>query len=185
MLLTPISWHHQQVTYILKCLQHWGMDHVLSYLCCFLRVQIHLKILYSNFLFIHHETKVGISFYVGNTTIQAEICVASCLKCGVFCSTMQANSHTVLHSHTSNKIYDISIWMHIIWSRWVYWQRWINCKMKDQWAYQASSINPTTNFLTSADLSCWKLSTSCNIHKQKNKEIKCMQDLLWLWFSLD
>ena len=27
------------------------------------------------------------------TAIQAEICVAKCLKCGAFCSVIQLNSH--------------------------------------------------------------------------------------------
>ena len=57
------------------------------------RVRIRLKILYSNFLFIHHEAEVGIWFYIVKTAIQAEICVAKCLKCGAFCSAIQSNSH--------------------------------------------------------------------------------------------
>ena len=32
------------------------------------RVRIHLKILYSNFLFIHHEAEVGIRFYMVKNT---------------------------------------------------------------------------------------------------------------------
>ena len=62
----------------------------------FYRVQICLKILFSNFLFIHHEAKVGIWFYIVKTTIQAEICVAKCLKCVAFCSVIQSNSHPYL-----------------------------------------------------------------------------------------
>ena len=38
------------------------------------RVRIRLKILYSNFLFIHREAEVGIWFYIVKTAIQAEIC---------------------------------------------------------------------------------------------------------------
>ena len=53
------------------------------------KVRIHLKILYSNFLFIHHETEVGMWFYIVKTAIQAEIGVAKCLKCGAFCSAIQ------------------------------------------------------------------------------------------------
>ena len=59
------------------------------------RVRIHLKILYSNFLFIHLEAEVGIWLYIVKTAIQAEICVAKCLKCGAFCSVIQSNSHPV------------------------------------------------------------------------------------------
>ena len=58
-----------------------------------IRVQIRLKILYNNFLFIHHEAEVGTWFYIVKTAIQAEICVSKCLKCGVFCSAIQSNSH--------------------------------------------------------------------------------------------
>ena len=36
------------------------------------RVWIRLKILYSNFLFIHHEAKVGIWFYIVKTAIEVE-----------------------------------------------------------------------------------------------------------------
>ena len=57
------------------------------------RVQIHLKILYSNFLFIHHEADVGIWIDIVKNAIQAEICVAKCLKCGAFCSAIQSNLH--------------------------------------------------------------------------------------------
>ena len=57
------------------------------------RVQIRLKILYSNFLFIHQEAEVGIWFYIVKTAIQAEICVATCLKYGAFCSAIQSNSY--------------------------------------------------------------------------------------------
>ena len=57
------------------------------------RVRIRLKILYSNFLFIHYEAEVGIWFYIVKTAIHAEICVAKCLKCGAFCSLIQSNSH--------------------------------------------------------------------------------------------
>ena len=61
------------------------------------RVWVCLKILYSNFLFIHHEAKVGtcIRFYIVKTAIGllANICVTSCPKCGAFCSAIQANSH--------------------------------------------------------------------------------------------
>ena len=57
------------------------------------RVRIRFKILYSNFLFIHHEAEVGSWFYIAKTAIQAEICVAKCLKCGAFCSTIQLNLH--------------------------------------------------------------------------------------------
>lgn len=59
------------------------------------RVQIRSKILYSNFLFIHHEATVGIWFNIVNTVIQFKICVASCLKCGAFCSAIQANLQPV------------------------------------------------------------------------------------------
>ena len=62
----------------------------------FFRVQIRLKILYSNFLFIHHEAEVGIWFYIVKTAIQAKICVAKCLKCGAFCSAIQSNSYPVV-----------------------------------------------------------------------------------------
>ena len=56
-------------------------------------MRICLKILYSNFLFIHHEAEVGIWFYIVKTAIQAEICVAKCLKYGAFCFAIQSNSH--------------------------------------------------------------------------------------------
>ena len=49
-----------------------------------IRVKIHLKILYSNFLFIHHTAKVGLGFYIVKTAIQVEIYAASCLKYGAF-----------------------------------------------------------------------------------------------------
>ena len=63
---------------------------LLSYcICC----ANYLKISYSKFLFFHHEFKVGIWFYIVKTAVQAEMCVASCLKCGAFCSTIQVNLH--------------------------------------------------------------------------------------------
>ena len=52
-----------------------------------------LKILYSKFLFIHHEAKAGIWFNMVKTAVQAEMCVASCLKCGAFCSMIQVKLH--------------------------------------------------------------------------------------------
>ena len=72
----------------------WFLHFMNQNKCCF-RVWIHLKILYSNFLFIHHEAEVGIWFYIVKTAIQAEICVAKCLQCGAFCSAIQSNSHRV------------------------------------------------------------------------------------------
>ena len=68
------------------------------------RVRIRLKIVYSNFLFIHHEAKDGIWFYIIKTTIQAEICVAKCLKCGAFYSAIQSNSH-LDHGQTFRKYF--------------------------------------------------------------------------------
>ena len=63
---------------------------LLSYcICC----ANYLKISYCKFLFFHHEVKVGIWFYIVKTAVQAEMCVASCLKCGAFCSTIQVNLH--------------------------------------------------------------------------------------------
>ena len=66
--------------------------------CPWTRVRIRLKILYSNFLFIHHEAEVGIWFYIVKTAIQSEICVAKCLKCGASCSAIQSNSHPALNN---------------------------------------------------------------------------------------
>ena len=78
------------------------------------RVWTRLKILYSNFLFIHYEAEVGICFYIAKTAIQAEICVAKCLKCGAFCSAIQSNSHPGL---VHLKYY---IWIQIP-SQWDFW----------------------------------------------------------------
>ena len=44
-----------------------------------IRVWICLKILYSNFLFIHHKVEVGIWLYMARTAL-VEICVATCLN---------------------------------------------------------------------------------------------------------
>ena len=73
------------------------------------REWIRLKILYSNFLFIHHEAEVGTWFYIVKTAIQAEICVAKCLKCGAFCSAIQWNSHPVWEQKEQN-IYGVVSW---------------------------------------------------------------------------
>ena len=67
-------------------------NHSLEQIIPLNRVRICLKILYSNFLFIHHEAEVGIWFYTVKTAIQAKIWVAKCLKCGAFCSAIQSNS---------------------------------------------------------------------------------------------
>ena len=61
-----------------------------------LSVQISLKMLSSNVLLIHHETNVGIWCYIVKTDIQAEICVASCRKCGTYCSAIQVNAHPAI-----------------------------------------------------------------------------------------
>ena len=68
------------------------------------RVRLHSKILYSNFLFIRHEAEVGIWFYIAKTAIQAEICVAKCLKYGAFCSVIQSNSHPDYRHHFKTEI---------------------------------------------------------------------------------
>ena len=54
---------------------------ITCFFCFPIRVRIRSKILYSNFLFIHYDAEVGIWFYIVKTAIQAEICVAKCLKC--------------------------------------------------------------------------------------------------------
>ena len=64
-------------------------------------VRVCVKILYRNFMFIHHEAKVGMWFYMVKTAIQVEICDASYQKCGTFYSPIQANSHPD-SSHTSD-----------------------------------------------------------------------------------
>ena len=38
---------------------------------------------------VDHSTII----YIAKTAIQAEICVAKCLKCGVFCCVIQSNLH--------------------------------------------------------------------------------------------
>ena len=53
---------------------------------------------FCNFLFIHHEAEIGIWFKIVKTAIglQAEICIAKCLKCGAFCSAIQSNYTAVI-----------------------------------------------------------------------------------------
>ena len=50
-----------------------------------------------NFLFIHHEAKVGIWIYMVKTGLQEEICEASCLNCGAFTSAIQVNLHPFVY----------------------------------------------------------------------------------------
>ena len=58
-------------------------------------MQIHLKILYSNFLFVHYEAQFGMWLNNIKIALQAEICVAKCLNCGQICSMIQLNLHPV------------------------------------------------------------------------------------------
>ena len=62
-------------------------------MCVSFRVRICLKILYSNFPFIHHEAEVVYDLHCKKLLYKLKICVAKCLKCGAFCSAIQLNSH--------------------------------------------------------------------------------------------